>query len=118
MTIPNYYRSVHIGENIIDSVLGVLRVDGDIGSPRFQNTQQTHNHRQRTFQTNRHQRFFPHTTPTQVMGQLVRLVVQFLIRKLLFIKYYRNRVGCFANLFGQQINNSLMGWPGNRRGCL
>ena len=80
------HRNTRVLQHERQPLPGILRVQRHIGPPRFENSQQTHQHFQRAIHTDAHQSVRPHPQPLQMTGQLVGALIEMAIRQLFVFK--------------------------------
>ncbi len=75
-------RRLGISQHKSQAIFGVGRVQGNVGSAGLEDTEQSHHHLRRAFNTEADQRLRPDAQLLQVVGQLIGPPVQFAVGQL------------------------------------
>src|SRR4029079_11636435 len=92
------HLNFRICEHERNSLLRIMRIDRYISGARFKYAQQRDHHLQRAFEHHAHSRFGLHSKRSQMMGELICLLVQLGVGELVVLKHERDSTRRTRNL--------------------
>src|SRR6202035_1011546 len=94
-------------------VLGVGRVQRNIGSSGLEHSQQTDDHLEAALYTDRYPVVGAYTELSQVMGQLIGALVQLSVAQRPLFEHNRNSIGSLRDLLLEELMYTLVGRIGD-----